>query len=41
MGSDVPVIVAKIAKKFDLFHSPLGIARISQNKILMKRLLKN
>ena len=40
MGVDVPYIVSKIAKKFGLFHNSYRSAKVSQNKILMKKLFK-
>ena len=40
MGSDVPYIVYKIAKKFNLFCNSSKMAEVSQNKILMKKLFK-
>lgn len=40
MGSDIPIIINKVAKTFNLFHNSLEIAKISQNKILMKQLFK-
>lgn len=40
MGCDIPLIIYKIAKKFNLFSSSEEMARISQNKILMKKLFK-
>lgn len=40
MGSDVPYIIYKIAKKFKLFCNSSKIAKVSQNKILMKKLFK-
>ena len=40
MGSDVPLIIHKIAKKFKLYCNTFKMAEVSQNKILMKKLFK-
>lgn len=40
MGSDVPLIIHKIAKKFNLFHNNINSAKTSQDKILMKKMFK-
>ena len=40
MGSDIPIIVTKIAKALNLFSQNLYSAKISQNKILMKKFFK-
>ena len=40
MGSDIPLIIYRIAKRFNLFHNTLRAAKISQDKMLMKKLFK-
>jgi len=40
MGCDVPFIVAKIAKEFNLTGNSLRSGKISENKFLMKKLFK-
>ena len=40
MGSDIPIILTKIAKALNLFSQNLYSAKVSQNKILMKKFFK-
>lgn len=40
MGCDVPLLIVKIAKKFKLQHNSIKSAKVSQNKYLMKKMLK-
>jgi phosphoribosylamine-glycine ligase len=40
MGSDNPIIISKIAKRFNLKSISINTARICQNKIMMKRVFR-
>ena len=40
MGSDNPIIISKIAKRFNLKSVSINTARICQNKIMMKKVFR-